>query len=84
MEHPWDCMLKEHVRQAHGPTISTSFIKHFGNSPVMENGDDRLWNVYKEAIAIRERDAFPIIGTPIDRRAFEYLMEVYNDAKVQE
>ena len=48
----------------------------------MENGTDRTWNVYKEAIAIRERDGFPIVGTSIDRRAFEYVMEIYNDAKV--
>ena len=75
-------MLKEHVRQEHGPTIWSLFGKHFGTSPVMENGTDRIWNVYKEAIAIRERDGFPIVGTSIDRRAFEYLMEIYNDAKV--
>ena len=82
VEHPWDCMLKEHVRQEHGSTICTLVHKHFGTSLVMENGTDRTWNVYKEAIAIRERDGFPIVGTSIDRRAFEYLMEVYNDAKV--
>ena len=70
-ERPWDHMLQEHVRLALGHVIQELFRKHFASTTIMDNGN-RKWDACKESIAIRERDAFPAVGTPIDPRAFEY------------
>ena len=37
------------------------------------------WDLYKEAIAVKERQIVPVVGPSVDRRAFDRLAHVYND-----
>ena len=34
--------------------------------------DSLLWDIYKAALSIRERECIPVAGPSIDRRAFQY------------
>ena len=40
-------------------------------------------DLYEEAIAIREREQFPVVGPSVDRRTIELLLRSYNDDKVR-
>ena len=65
--------LRDHVLEQHGPHICQ----------VADVGDSWIWDVYKEALAVQERQTVPAVGAAIDRRAFEATMERYNDHSIQ-
>ena len=46
---------------------------------VADVDEDKLWDVYKQALAVRERQNIPMVGAAVDRRAFEHTIQVYND-----
>ena len=39
-------------------------------------------DLYEEAIAIKEREQFPLVGPSVDRRTIELLLRSYNDDRV--
>ena len=41
--------------------------------------ESKFWDVYKQALAVRERQSIPVVGAAVDRRAFEHTLQVYND-----
>ena len=45
--------------------------------------DEEVWAVYKQALAVLEREDFPVVGVPVDRRSFAYTLRVYNDARIR-
>ena len=73
-------MLRQHVRETHADAISSVVAGKFQEKEPLE---DRTWDVYNEAIAVREREAFPAVGCSVDRRAFEYTLEVFNDERIR-
>ena len=40
-------------------------------------------DLYEEAIAIKERSQFPLVGPSVDRRTIELLLQSYNDDSVR-
>ena len=68
-ESPWDLFLRDHVLQVHG-----AHIQH-----VTDVSADEIWDVYKQALAVKERETIPAVGAAIDRRAFECTVQRYND-----
>ena len=36
------------------------------------------WDVYKQALAVKERECIPVTGVSVDREAFEYTLQGYN------
>ena len=79
-EHPWDKKLQDHVQASHSNVIVALVKSKVGESAPSH---DRVWDVYKEAIAVKEREGFPSVGSSVDRRSFEYTMEVYNDKSIR-
>jgi len=80
VNHPWDTLLEWHIRKAHAEDISAVVAASFEQKTPKE---DRLWDVYNEAIAVRERETFPVSGCSVDRRAFEYTQQVFNDDSIR-
>ena len=68
-----DRVLKAHILRVHK--------EEFQNIALVE--EDYLWDVYKEALAVQERRSVPIVGTAVDRRAFQSTLEVYKDDRIQ-
>ena len=67
----WDRVLKAHIVRRHKDAIREVAL-------VEEDAD--VWDVYKEALAVQERQRVPVVGAAVDRRAFQTtLEEVYND-----
>ena len=56
--HPWDAMLRLPVEEAHADAVCNIAKTIFEEMP----SERRVWDVYKEAIAIREREKFPQVG----------------------
>ena len=73
-------MLKQHIEDVHAADISACVVTSFEKKTP---ADHRLWDVYNEAIAEQERDAFPVVGCSVDRRAFEYTQKVFNDTSIR-
>lgn len=67
-DHPWDALLRSHVETEHCVDISNIVATIFSETPA----DLRVWDVYKQAIAVRERETFPEVGLAVDRRCFDY------------
>ena len=78
-DHPWDAMLRVHVEEVHADAIVDIVENIFEEAPP----ERRVWDVYKEAIAVRERQKFPEVGVSVDRRTFEYTCAVFNDATIR-
>ena len=46
--------------------------------------DSLMWaKDYQQALAVKERQAIPVVGEAIDRRAFEQTTLMYNDEKIK-
>ena len=71
-EHPWDQELRGHILETHGEEIQrlASTILEMKALRGME------WDLYKEALAVKERLGVPIVGPSVDRRAMEHLTQV--------
>ena len=56
VDHPWDQELRKHVYNVHMSTIAVIFNKH------LPSYDAALfvWGVYREAVAVRERENGPV------------------------
>ena len=78
-EHPWDQELRTHVLEVHGADIRRAMLGKV--TPYFTRFPE--WDVYKEALSVKERGTIPIIGPSVDRRACEYTSHVYNDDCVQ-
>ena len=79
VEHPWDRKLRAHILAEHRRGILEVLLP-----TLPEHGTDEVvWDVYKQALAVQERQGFPLAHVAVDRRAFEYTMRVYNDDRVR-
>ena len=78
-EHPCDQLLRKHILEVHSSEI-TNLIQ-----PIFENSSFALhiWDIYKEALGVRERMTTPIAGPSVDRRVFQYTSYVYNDHRIR-
>ena len=70
----WDRVLKEHIVRQHKDAIREVAL-------VEEDAD--VWDVYKEALAVQERQRVPVVGAAVDRRAFQTTLEVYKDDSIR-
>ena len=52
-------------------------------APSMNIDSQLYWDIYKQAIAVKEREGFPFVGVSVDRRSFDYTLEVYNDKNIK-
>ena len=78
-EHPWDQELKQHVLSKHNQDITEASR----NLAAPLNMPDFNWDLYNQAIAVKERRSVPIVGPSIDRRVMEHIVQVYNDTCVR-
>ena len=78
-EHPWDAMLRKHVLAAHGESLRKVV------TPLLDEqrAEIHLYDIYLQALAVKERQGFPACGASIERRAFAYTNHVYNDAYIR-
>ena len=72
-EHPWGRRLREHVLQTHQQELLD----------IVGDLDQDYWDLYKQALAMKERQCIPVTGVSVDRRAFEYTLQVYNEQTVR-
>ena len=78
-EHSSVIQLRQHVWEAHNDDICDALREH-----VAELDPAAIyWDVYKEALATCERQGFPAVGLSVDRRAFEYATQVYQDDRIR-
>ena len=78
-DHPWDALLRLHVETEHAAVINElADVNHVELPPACS-----VWDVYKEAIAVRERQKFPDVGVSTDRRTFDYTCAVLNDQTIK-
>ena len=78
-EHPWDQELREHILTQHADAITT----RLSDLVTSLNIEDLYWDLYKEAIAVKERSNVPIVGPSVDRRATDHLVQMFNDQKIK-
>jgi len=72
-DSPCDRRLREHVLNKHGRLIQD----------VAQVAEEWIWDVYKQALAVQERQTVPAVGAAIDRRAFEHTLQRYNDDSIR-
>lgn len=72
-------MLRKHILAVH----SAEIIKL--TKPIFESSSLALhiWDIYKQALGVRERMTTPIAGPSVDRRVFQYTSYVYNDHRIR-
>ena len=70
-ESAYDRQLRDHVLNIHRHQIKHALESH---------GAD-LWDVYKQAIAVKEREKVPTVGPAIDRRSVNHTRVAYNDER---
>jgi hypothetical protein len=75
-EHPWDFQLRAHVLNDHAASLESVL----GG---LQLPREVAWDVYKEALAVRQRSTEQIAGPSIDRRSLEYTLQLYNDDMVR-
>ena len=68
-------MVKAHLLKDHGRIIKAV--------AGVTDPEELVWDVYKEALSIKERQKMPTVGPAIDRRAFEHTTQRYNDDSIQ-
>ena len=73
IEHPWDRQLRRHVLDHRRLELHHA----------IEDTEADAWDVYKQALAIQERRCIPATGVSIDRRVFEYTLQIYNDKTIR-
>ena len=78
-EHPWDQELRAHITTAHRDAMQVA-LQEAGASI----HDVSVWDLYKQAVATKERNSVPAVGASIDRRCFEHLVQVYNDQTIRQ
>ena len=78
-EHPCDQRLRAHVISKHGHTIHGEACKIIGQEKALKC----RWDIYKEALAVKERKSIPVAGASVDRRVCEATARVFNDACVR-
>ena len=78
-EHPWDQELREHVLKEH----NNHFLELDTNGFEDDEIQARRWDLYKEAVAVVERNGIPVVGPSVDRRANEHLVQVYNNKTIR-
>ena len=71
--------IDDHILQAHGAEIAT--LVH--PDPDLLDLKSEYMAYYIAAIAEKERDGLPIIGSSLDRRTFEHLREVYRSERIR-
>ena len=78
-EHPWDYLLREHVISEHGARLCELA------APLLDarRVDAQLYDIYLQALAVKERQGFPAVGPSIERRVFEHTQQIYNDASIR-
>ena len=64
----YDRLLLDHVFQNHRNQIKAALEWHDGD----------VWDVYKQAIAVREREKVPTVGPAVDRRSVNHTLVAYN------
>ena len=69
----WGRTLRCHILRKHKDDIQ--------NIALVD--DEYIWDTYKEALAVQERQGVPAVGPAVDRRAFDTTLEVYNDSCIQ-
>ena len=72
-ESPWDRHLRDHVLTEHRRQILD----------IAGPQEKHPWDVYKQALAVRERQTLPAVGAAVDRRAFDQTLQVYTDDRVR-
>ena len=97
-EHPWDRELRAHVTVDHQDLLESIAVDVLGDladhasrafAVAADDTDEELvkkllWHLFKEAIAVKEREAIPIVGPSVDRRSFDHLAQVYTDATIRQ
>ena len=78
-EHPWDQHLRAHIASDHSHAIYEQACKIVGP----EKAAQCSWDIYKEALSVKERNSIPVAGVSIERRVCEATAHVYNDACVR-
>ena len=78
-EHPWDQELRRHILKEHRVDIDTTA----GSLVQGELLESLRWDLYKEALAVKERSSVPTVGPSIDRRGLEHVVQVYNDSTIR-
>ena len=79
-EHPWDAALRVHVVGAH----TNDMCKHLLQLQLRATRlNQNLFDIYSEALAVKERQGFPMYGASLDRRIFEYVQQIYNDRAIR-
>lgn len=72
-ESPYDRQLRDHVLNTH--------IHQIKDALNFQHGD--LWDVYKQAISVKERENVPVVGPAIDRRSIDHTLCAYNDRNIK-
>ena len=70
-----DRTLREHILAKHKQAIM--------NAAGVEDDADLIYDTYREALAVQERNNVQAVGPCVDRRAFEATLDVYNDKNIQ-
>ena len=78
-EHPCDHALREHVLAAHDEELRARVESRV----VAARAKEFLYDVYLEALAVKERQGIPAHGPSIERRTFEYTEIAYNDKRTR-
>ena len=79
IEHPCDVALRTHILDEHEDAIVEVLL----DCQLDQVNDEEVWAVYRQALAVQERQDFPTVGPQVDRGAFEYTMRVYNDKRIR-
>ena len=79
VDHPCDVQLRKHVLEMHGKEIRTLALSLMPECDV----SGHVWDLYKEALSVRERAAVPYAGVWNDRRCFQYTSYVFNDQRIR-
>ena len=78
--HPWDSVVYKHILSKHKISILEISRRI---APSMNIDSQLYWDIYKQGIAVKEREGFPFVGVSVDRRSFDYTLEVYNDKNIK-
>ena len=70
-----ECDLRAHILHEHKKAIQ--------KAAQVEDDEDLIYDIYREALAIQERKRVPAVGPAVDRRAFDATLAVYNDQRIQ-
>ncbi|MEC8493604.1 MAG: hypothetical protein VXZ39_01700, partial [Planctomycetota bacterium] len=70
-----ECDLRAHIMVEHKTAIQAA--------AEVEDDEDLIYDIYREALAIQERKGVPAVGPAVDRRAFDATLAVYNDKSIQ-